>query len=247
MPSLWLPLAYDPDSVARYPTVPQSHMLNRVYNPPAGKVLGGGSTLNAMNYIRGSPALFDEWASITGDPRWSWDGVLPYFRKLEDYHGVFSDPVDLRYHGEGGPIHIEAANLVQPSNNLFFAAAAEKGLHVHDLNANLSVGVQPSDLNIKNGKRWGTYEGYLQPVLERPNLSVYPYSTATKIQFEKTLLGGRKAVGVTYTRHGATRYAKARREVIVSAGIFETTRLLLLSGVGPKDDQIGRASCRERV
>jgi choline dehydrogenase-like flavoprotein len=103
---------------------------------------------------------------------------------------------------------------------------------IQDMNKEQIEGFQPIDFNSKNGRRWGTYQAFLEPILGRPNLHVSRYSTATKIHLDIN----KRAHGVTYTRHGVTRYAEARKEIILSAGIFESARLLMLSGIGNRND-----------
>jgi len=236
IPYLWLYLlGVDSGSLTRYPTVPMvnfSKNTNGIINFLSGRVLGGTSTLNQMVYTRGNRRGYDEWATLTGDNSWTYDNLLPFFKKFEDYHGVYENPFNSAVHSTGGEIYVEGPNLVEPSASTFLSAITEKGLPIKDLNEDQTEGFTPIDFNSKNGRRHGTYEAFLADILGRSNLQVYTYATATKIHLDSS----KKAYGVTYTRHGQTRYVQARKEIIISSGIFESPKLLMLSGIGPAND-----------
>jgi len=137
-----------------------------------------------------------------------------------------------RYHSGSGELVVSSPNF-KPSADYFFAALSEHGINVEDLNtgAHRAPVFDQLEYKINGGKRWGPFHAFLRPVLGRPNLSVYRYSRVIKVNVD----GGMRATGVTYIRHGITRTVMARREVILSAGAFDSPKILMLSGIGPQD------------
>ena len=189
---------------------------------PRGRMLGGSSSSNAMCYLRGHPADYDEWAAL-GNPGWSFDDVLPYFKRSENQERGPSP-----YHGTGGPLNV--ADLRSPNRltDVFVDAGVEAGLPFNkDFNGENPEGVGPFQVTQKNGRRCSTARGYLKPVRSRPNLTVITDAYATRVLFE-----GNRAVGVECRHRGAVLRAGAKKEVILSAGAIQTPRLLMLSGVG---------------
>ncbi|XP_035709623.1 glucose dehydrogenase [FAD, quinone] isoform X1 [Folsomia candida] len=216
-----------------YKTVPQKHacfaLRNKVCNWPRGKALGGSSVQNIMLYLRGNPEDFNQWAEMTGDDSWSYENVIPFFKKLEDYHG-YETPESAKYHGKGGPMHIEKLRFA-PGLEHWLEAGKELGYDQIDANGYQRVGFGGMDVTMKNGRRFSTYSGYIKPILDRRNLKIYRYAEVTKIHLDHT----NTATGVTYMRHGVTREAKVSKEVILSAGSINSPKLLMLSGIGPRD------------
>lgn len=207
-------------------TVPQAGLGGRVGYQPRGKVLGGSSSVNAMVYIRGQPADYDHWAA-QGNPGWAWADVLPYFQRAEhNERGA-----DAR-HGQGGPLNV--ADLRSPNrfSQVFVDAAVQAG-HApnRDFNGATQEGVGLYQVMHKNGERHSVAKAYLTPHRARPNLQVVTGAQATRILFE-----GRRAVGVQYRQGGQLKEARARREVLLSAGALLSPQLLMLSGVGPADE-----------
>ncbi|MDM0104287.1 GMC family oxidoreductase N-terminal domain-containing protein [Variovorax sp. J22R24] len=207
-----------------FKTVPQKGLNGRRGYQPRGKVLGGSSSTNAMLYVRGHRWDYDHWSSL-GNPGWSYEEVLPYFKRAEhnETHGPCS------YHGTGGPLNV--AELRSPSalNKAFLAAAAMKGVpNVADYNGAEQFGSFMYQVTQKNGERCSAAKGYITPNLSRPNLVVKTNAPSLRIDFD-----GRRAQGVTYSANGAEKQVRARREVILSSGAFGSPQLLMLSGIGP--------------
>jgi choline dehydrogenase-like flavoprotein len=206
-----------------YETVPQAGLNGRRGYQPRGKVLGGSSSINAMVYIRGHRWDYDHWRSL-GNPGWSYDEVLPYFKKAENNERGADE-----YHAVGGPLNVAELRSPRGIGKVFLEAAQQMQLPlIDDFNGADQEGVGAYQVTQKNGRRCSAAGAYLAPALARPNLEVLTEAPATGL-----LLDGRKAVGVAYRRDGAGREVRARREVILSGGAFASPQLLLLSGIGP--------------
>ncbi|CAL8146748.1 unnamed protein product [Orchesella dallaii] len=193
---------------------------------PRGRGLGGSSTTNFMMYMRGNPLDFDQWANITGDFKWSYNNVEHYFKKMEDYHGIYKN--NLGKHGQNGPLRIEPV-IYAPGLDYLLEAVKEAGYAVRDLNADQKEGFSPLEFTQKRGRRHSTYSAYIKPNMGRQNLEILRYSHVTKIHFNHNL----KASGVSFVRRGETSYVAAKREVIICAGTINSAQLLMLSGIGP--------------
>lgn len=207
-----------------YETVPQPGLNGRRGYQPRGKCLGGSSAINAMVYIRGHQTDYDHWAEL-GNTGWSYDDLLPYFRKSEN-NSEFSGP----YHGNAGPLHVSNLQTSNPFQRIYLKAAQEAGFPInHDFNAENQEGLGIYQVTHKNGERWSAARGYLHPHMNtRPNLHV-----KTGVQVERILFEGRRAVGISYLQDGVRHQARARQEVILCAGAFNSPQLLMVSGVGP--------------
>jgi choline dehydrogenase len=196
----------------------------RIYLP-RGKVLGGCSSTNAMIYIRGNPADYMSWAAAAA-PGWGYDDVLPYFRRSEDNERGAD-----RYHGVGGPLTVNDTRSSHPLSAAFVSAAVEAGYRRNDdFNGETQEGVGFYQLTQRNGMRCSTSLAFLSPALARPNLIVLTNARALRVVFD-----GNRAVGVEISDEGGVRTIAASEEVIVSAGSYETPKLLMLSGIGPAD------------
>jgi choline dehydrogenase-like flavoprotein len=206
-----------------FETVPQRALDGRRGYQPRGKGLGGSSAINAMVYIRGNRADYDAWASL-GNSGWSYDEVLPYFKRAED-NSEFANA----YHGIGGPLGVSKAPSDNPLQQAWLTAALEAGFPLNaDFNGETQEGVGLYQATVRNGERSSAARAYIYPILaQRPNLSVETHAYATRLIFE-----GKRAVGVEYRRGSEVRTVRARREVIVSSGVFQTPQLLMLSGIG---------------
>jgi choline dehydrogenase-like flavoprotein len=206
-----------------FDTVPQAGLNGRIGYQPRGKALGGSSAINAMVYIRGHRSDYDQWAAL-GNPGWSYADVLPYFKRSED-----NSELDGEYHGKGGPLHVTGLRSDNPVREIYLQAAREAQFRIReDFNAEEQEGLGTYQVTQKNGERWSAARGYIHPHLgTRANLRVETHAHATRILFE-----GKRAVGVEYRQGKETRQIRARREVIVSSGAFQTPQLLMLSGVG---------------
>lgn len=203
-------------------TVPQRHMNNMVIRYTQAKVLGGGSTINAQIYTRGNALDYDEWrqAGCTG---WSYEDVLPHFRKAED-----NDTWDNRYHGKGGPLGVSQPSAPLPICEAYFAAAAQVGIPRNpDMTGEKQDGVGYYQLTQRNVRRSSASMAYLAPARDRQNLTVRTGAQVLRIVTENG-----RAVGVETAADGVIR---AGREVILTSGAIGSPRLLMLSGIGPAD------------
>jgi choline dehydrogenase-like flavoprotein len=206
-----------------FETVPQPGLNGRRGYQPRGKVLGGSSSVNAMIYARGHRTDYDSWAA-EGNPGWSFDEVLPYFRRAE-HNERGADAL----HGTGGPLNV--ADLRSPGRwrERFVEAGVQAGYpHNPDFNGAEQEGFGPYQVTHRNGERFSAAKAYLTPHLGRPNLEVLTGAQVLRVRFE-----GRRAVGVDVRMGGAERALTARREVLLSAGALQSPQLLMLSGVGP--------------
>lgn len=206
---------------------PEPFMKNRRMDQPRGKLLGGSGSINAMTFVRGHPANFDEWGQVTGDPAWDYEHVLPYFKRIEDSLTFGGN----EYRGRGGLQTVEKAPADHPLFSLFFEAAQQAGYNLTaDLNGAVQEGFAAFDRNIRRGRRQSSSQAYLHPVMGRPNLEVRTKALATQV-----ILSGNRAVGVTYRTADGERIVRAK-EIILSGGAFNTPQLLQLSGIGRADE-----------
>jgi choline dehydrogenase len=211
-----------------YWTEPQAHVLNRKIYLPRGKVLGGCSSTNAMAYVRGNKADYNDWAAA-GNDGWSYADVLPYFKKSEHNEDLFNE-----YHGHNGELTTGFAKRFKtPFANAFIKACTQCGFaENNDYNGAQMEGVGPFQFNIKAGKRQSAAVAFLKPAINRKNLVVL-----TNAHIKKIILQHDKAVGVELmTGNNTTQEIRARKEIILSAGSFASPQLLMLSGIGDKDE-----------
>ena len=192
---------------------------------PRGRMLGGCSSINAMIYVRGNRLDYDDWVAA-GNEGWGYDDVLPYFKRSED-----NERGEDAYHGAGGPMSVSESRSMHPLVDTMLEAAQAAGHEPNpDFNGARQEGVGRFQLTQRDGLRWSTADAFLRPAAERTNLVVIPRAMALKIMFE-----GDRAVGVEIARDGAVEQVRAAREVILSAGAYQSPALLMLSGIGPED------------
>jgi choline dehydrogenase len=215
---------YDPRVNWMYRTEPDPGLAGRVGYWPRGKVLGGSSTINAMVFVRGHPADFDEWRDA-GNPGWGWSDVLPHFRRLED-----SDHGPSAWRGKGGPLRVaDPSRDVHPLCETYLRAGVEAGLARNDdMNGASTEGAGINQITVRDGWRASAATAWLHPAMTRPNLRVETGARVTRITF-----AGLRAAGVAYLRNGEARTARARCEVILAAGAIGSPLLLQASGIGP--------------
>jgi choline dehydrogenase-like flavoprotein len=209
-----------------YATEPQKGLDGRVVPIARGKVLGGSSSVNALMWVRGNPADYDGWNA----PGWAFDEVLPYFTRAEAYTGAGADS-PLR--GGGGPVRVRALDRPSAVARAFVAAAAELGYGTgDDFDYNgaeqRGSGFYYQTTRTPENTRSSTATAYLDPVRDRPNLRIETGAHATRL-----VVDDGRVVAVEYLRNGETRTAPVRREAVLSAGAFESPKLLMLSGIGP--------------
>lgn len=205
-------------------TQPEAGLNGRRDFHPLGRGLGGGSSINTLMYMRGNQQDYDDWAAM-GNPGWSWDEVLPYFRKSENNQTFRDDPL----HGNAGPMWVEELRTGNPYQELCLQACEEAGLPRNpDLNGASQEGCRRTQVFMKHGVRYGVGKAYIHPVLERRrNLQLWANTQCTRILFE-----GKRAVGVEIEQQGRRRILRCRKEVIVAGGGILSAKLLQLSGVG---------------
>lgn len=208
-------------------TVPQPGLDGRTGYQPRGKALGGSSAINAMVYIRGHRWDYDHWAAL-GNQGWSWDDVLPYFKKSE-HNYTFTDEL----HGTDGPLPVSNLRTDNPVHQLYLEAARQAGFPiVEDFNGVSQEGIGIYQVTQKDGERWSAARAYLLPHLAtRSNLRVELQANIQRILFD-----GKRAAGVEFVQNGQTRVLRARKEVILSAGAFQSPQLLMLSGIGDGEE-----------
>lgn len=206
-----------------YESEPQADAAGRRMFVPQGRTLGGGSSVNAMVYIRGTPEDYDGWRDA-GCPGWGWDDVLPAFRRAES-----NERLSGARHGTGGPLRVSDARFRHPLSLAFVKAAQECGLPYNDdFNGPHQAGVGFYQTTTFEGRRASTAATYLAPVLRSPRLKVLTGALVTRLRIE----GGR-TTGVDYQLGGVPRQARARSDVLLSAGALASPKLLMLSGLGP--------------
>ena len=207
----------------RFETVPQKHLNGRCGRQPRGRTLGGSSSINAMIYIRGSSGDYDRWAAA-GATGWGWRDVLPYFLKAEDNGRGESD-----LHAVGGPLTVSDLRYKNPLSEVFLEAARELQLPFNpDFNGETQEGMGYYQVTQRDGQRCSAARAYLHPAMARANVTV-----VTDAHSEHVVFDNRRAKGVDFTYKRTPKSVAARREVILSAGAFQSPQLLLLSGVGP--------------
>lgn len=195
---------------------------------PRGTVLGGCSSINILTFFRGARQDFQRWAEYTGDQTWDYDHVLSYFKKLENV----TNP-ELRssmYRGTDGPLSITRSIPVYPLSDKLINAFVETGYTFNeDYNGASLEGVARSQATIENGERTSTATAYIHPAIHRANLDVMINTTVTRL-----VIRDNKTVGVQLSRAGKSFQVNVTKEVVLSAGTFESPRLLMLSGIGPR-------------
>ena len=227
-PWIHIPLGYgkhftNPKVNWLYANEPDDGVAGRRIPNPRGKVLGGSSSINGLVYIRGQREDYDHWRQL-GNPGWSFEDVLPYFRKSEDQQRGASE-----YHGTGGPLAVSDRKTPHVLCDAFIEAAAARGYpRTDDFNGPQHEGFGYLQLTARNGRRCSTAVGFLRPARKRANLHVVTRAHATRILFD-----GSRATGIEYSQDGARITARAGREVILSGGAINSPQLLQLSGIGP--------------
>ncbi|MBP2295770.1 GMC family oxidoreductase [Azospirillum rugosum] len=217
--------AYNPRYNWSYQTEPVPGLGGRSVAWPRGKVLGGSSAINGLIYIRGQRQDYDGWAQ-RGNSGWSYDDVLPYFRKAENQERG----ADV-FHGVGGPVDVSDIRMRHDLYDAFLDAAVALGYPRNDdFNGAEQEGAGAYQMTVGKWRRSSTSVAYLRPAMKRPNLRVETRALALRV-----LLDGRRAVGIEYRQDGTVRRARANREVILAGGAINSPHLLQLSGIGPAD------------
>jgi choline dehydrogenase len=208
-----------------YQTEPEPGLDGRRVFQPRGKVLGGSSSINGLLYVRGQHEDYDRWRQ-RGNTGWGYDDVLPYFKKAENQERGADE-----FHGVGGPQPVSNLSHADPLSAAFIAAAVEAGIpRNHDFNGATQEGAGFFQTTTRYGRRASTAVAYLRPARGRSNLHVETAALAQRILFD-----GRRAGAIEYGKAGYLRTARARKEILVSGGAYNSPQLLQLSGIGPAD------------
>ncbi|WP_191575520.1 GMC family oxidoreductase [Achromobacter insolitus] len=206
-----------------YRTAEEPGLGGRSLIYPRGRVLGGCSSINGMIYMRGQKQDYEDWAALSGDAAWSWDQVLPVFKRSEDYHRGADE-----FHGAGGEWRVESQRLRWDILEAFASAAEQEGIpRVQDFNRGDNFGSGYFEVNQRSGWRWNTSKAFLRPVSKRPNLHVMTGALAEQLEFD-----GKHCVGVRVNQNGRATSLRARREVVLAAGAVNSPHLLEVSGIG---------------
>lgn len=224
IPAGFVKLLNSPRMMWRFESEPGAAIGGRRILLPQGRVVGGSSSVNGLAYTRGQAEDFDDWAAL-GNQGWSYEEVLPYFKRSERRIGAGDDV----YRGRDGPLPITDPDWTGPLCEAFISGAAELGIPRNpDYNGAEQLGAGYFQRYIHHGRRVSMAQAFLHPAIKRGNVELRTDAMATSIVFE-----GRRATGVRYRRHGIEQTVHARREVIVCAGAINSPKLLQLSGIGP--------------
>ena len=209
-----------------YKTEPEPHLGGRRLVTPRGKVIGGSSSINGMIYVRGHACDFDHWRDQGADG-WGYADVLPYFKRMEDWHdgGHGGDPA---WRGSGGPLHVTRGGRENVLTRAFVEAGQQAGYPVTaDYNGQQQEGFGPFDMTVWKGQRWSAANAYLKPALKKPNCDLI------RAFARRIIIKDGRATGVEIERNGKVEVISAGAEVIVAASSINSPKLLMLSGVGP--------------
>jgi choline dehydrogenase len=229
MPLGFTQLMHDDKVTNLYTTEPEPQLDNREISVVRGRVLGGCSSINGMLYMRGQRQDYDDWAALPGCEGWSYANLLPYFKKSENFE---LGPAN-EYHAKGGELHVTDVAMKYPITDEYIEAAVSVGIPRNDdINGATQEGIAHAQVNMKDRMRWSSADAFLSAdVKKRPNLTI-----ATEALAQRVLLEGKKAVGIEYKdKKGNTHQAKASREVVLSAGAYNSPPLLEISGIGNPD------------
>lgn len=212
-----------------YRSEPEANLGGRRLATPRGKVIGGSSSINGMVFVRGNAMDFDHWAE-SGAAGWSYADVLPYFQRMETWHGGG----DTTFRGTSGPLHITRGPRRNPLFHAFVEAGRQAGYEVtDDYNGQKQEGFGPMEATIWRGRRWSAANAYLRPALKRPNC------TLIRALARKVVIENGRATGVEVERNGKIEVIAAHAEVILAASSINTPKLLKLSGIGPAEELRG--------
>ena len=230
-PWIHIPVGYfktmgNPKTDWCYKTQPDPGLNGRSINWPRGKVLGGSSSINGLLYVRGQPQDFDHWRQL-GNAGWSWDDVMPLFRRAENWEGNSSAE-----RGIGGPLNVSENKVDREVINAWVEAAVSAGYkRTDDYNLEDQEGAGFFQMTMKNGQRCSTAVAYLKPIRGRKNLHIITHAHTDQIEFE-----GKRAVSAVVRIHGKQKKIRARCEIIISAGAIGSPQILMLSGIGDQKD-----------
>ncbi len=229
MPIGFTQLMYDEKVTNLYKTEPEPQLNGREVSVVRGRVIGGCSSINGMIYTRGQREDYDDWAALPGCKGWSYDDLLPYFKRPEN----FELATDNRYHGNDGELNVTNVAMKYPISEAYIQAAESLGIkRLDDINTESPHGIGYMQVTMKDGRRWSSADAFLSSeVRRRPNLTITLKAAARRV-----LLEGRRVVGVEYEdAKGRVHQAHATREVVLAAGAYNSPPLLEMSGIGRRD------------
>ena len=227
-PWIHIPVGYlycinNPKTDWMFKTQPQPGLNDRSLIYPRGKVLGGSSSINGMIYMRGQAEDYDQWSRVIGDSSWSWREVLPYFKKMEDYHSGPSE-----FHGVGGEWRVDKQRLKWKVLDIFRGAAEQAGVPpINDFNCGNNFGSSYFDVSQKKGWRLNASQAFIKPIRNRKNLTVLTGATIDRLVFKN-----QHCEGISFFYDGQQQTALADKEVVLSAGAIGSVQILERSGVG---------------
>ena len=224
LPVGWAEVAYSPKYNWGYRTIKETNIADRDMIWPRAKVLGGCSSTNGLVIVRGQAQDYDDWASL-GNNGWSWQEVLPYFKRLENYHHSAHDT-----RGTQGPMHVQKARTSTLSEAFLDACDHAGTPRVDDFNTGDQWGAGYADVNIFDGRRQSASHCFLNPALARPNLTLITGAEVTKL-----VMQGNTVIGIETKQHGQTQIYHADREVLLCAGAINSPLLLEASGIGQRE------------
>lgn len=230
-PFIQMPAALSyPMNMSRYDwgfrSEPEPHLGGRTLATPRGKVIGGSSSINGMVFVRGHARDFDHWDE-QGATGWSYADVLPYFKRMETWHGGNGSEADREFRGHDGPLHVTRGPRTNPLFNAFVEAGRQAGYEVTgDYNGQKQEGFGPMEATIWKGQRWSAANAFLKPALKRPNC------TLVRGLARRVVIRDGRAVGIEIERGGAIEVIAARAEVVLAASSINTPKILMLSGIG---------------
>lgn len=209
-----------------YKTQPEPHLDGRQLVTPRGKVIGGSSSINGMVYVRGHAGDYDHWQD-SGANGWSYADVLPYFKRMENWHAS-GQGGDASWRGDDGPLHVTRGPRDNPLHNAFVEAGREAGYPVtDDYNGHQQEGFGPMEMTVWKGRRWSAANAYLKPALKRDNCNLI------RGFVRRVIITDGRATGVEIERGGKIEVVQANQEVILSASSLNSPKILMLSGIGP--------------
>ena len=229
MPIGFTQLMYDEKVTNLYKTEPEPELNQREVSVVRGRVIGGCSSINGMIYTRGQREDYDDWAALPGCEGWSYDELLPYFKRPEHFDVESGNP----YHGNDGELNVTNVAMKYPISEAYMDAAQSIGIpRLDDINGETQRGIGYMQVTMKDGRRWSSADAFLgADVRKRPNLTIILNAVAKRV-----LLEGKRAVGIEYEdSKGRAHQVHAKREVVLSAGAYNSPPLLEMSGIGRRD------------
>ena len=223
MPAGWIPMLEGSPYLKFFKSIPQPQLNNRQHDIAQAKILGGGSSINGMVYMRGKPSDYHSWEKETGDSEWGWNSMMKSFIELENNQSLFN-----KYHGNNGPLTVSDPGYVVKGSELYIETMQKLGLpRKNDFNTGEQYGTGFMQYTINNGKRCDAVTAFLKPILKNKKLKIYYNTIATKIIIEN-----KKAIGVEIIHKGKSSKLYAGKEIILTAGTFITPKILMHSGIG---------------